>query len=107
MCGFRDICFGYYTRFSHWARDGVLPGAVDSTQAATSLPDLRVGRRMACQSDIHELPWEGGGVTVERGNLPNSERCGGSRPMAGGNTHTTTPPLRREWFLTCPGLPAP
>ena len=63
--------------------------------------------RMACQSDIHELPWEGGGVTVERGNLPNSELCGGSRPMAGGNTHTTTPPLRREWPLTCQGLPAP
>ena len=25
-----------------------------------------------------QLPGEGGGVTVERGNLPNSERCGGS-----------------------------
>jgi len=107
MRGSRDICYRYYTRFSHRARDDVWPGAVDSTQAATSLPDSIVGRRMACQSDIHELPWEGGGVTVERGNLPNSERCGGSRPMAGGNTHTTTPPLRREWFLTCPGLPAP
>ena len=53
MRGNRDICYRYYTRFSHRARDDVLPGAVDSTQAATSLPDLRVGRRMACQSDIH------------------------------------------------------
>ena len=30
MCGSRDICFGYYTRFSHRARDDVWPGAVDS-----------------------------------------------------------------------------
>ena len=51
--GSRDICCNYYTRFSHRARDDVWPGAVDSTQAATSLPDLIVGRRMACQSDIH------------------------------------------------------
>ena len=64
MRGNRDICYRYYTRFSHRARDDVLPGAVDSTQAATSLPDSIVGRRMACQSDIHELPWEGGGVTL-------------------------------------------
>ena len=49
-------------------------------------------------------PWEGGGVAVERGNLPNSERCGGSRLMTGGDTHTITPPLRREWLLTCQGL---
>ena len=47
MRGSRDICFGYCTRFSHRARDDVWPGAVDSTQAATSLPDSRVGRRMA------------------------------------------------------------
>ena len=53
MRGNRDICYRYYTRFSHRARDDVLPGAVDSTQAATSLPDSIVGRRMACQSDIH------------------------------------------------------
>ena len=46
-------------------------------------------------------------MTVERGNLPNSERCGGSRLMAGDNTYTITPPLRREWPLTCDGLPAP
>ena len=26
---------------------------------------------------------------------------------AGGDTHTITPPLRREWLLTCQGLPAP
>ena len=51
--GSRDICCNYYTRFSHRARDDVWPGAVDSTQAATSLPDSIVGRRMACQSDIH------------------------------------------------------
>ena len=107
MRGSRDICYRYYTRFSHRARDDVLPGAVDSTQAATPWLDLIVSHRRACQSDIHEPPWEGGGVTVERGNLPNGERCGGSRPMAGGNTHTTMPPLRREWFLTCHGLPAP
>ena len=54
MRGNRDICYRYYTRFSHRTRDDVLPGAVDSTQAATSLPDSIVGRRMACQSDIHE-----------------------------------------------------
>ena len=101
MCGSRDICFGYYTRLSHRARNDVLPGAVDSTQAATSLPDLRVGRRMACQSDIHELPWEGGGVTVERGNLPNSERCGGSRLMAGDNTYTIAPPWRVRQQPSC------
>ena len=53
MRGSRDICFGYCTRFSHRARDDVWPGAVDLTQAATSLPDSIVGRRMACQSDIH------------------------------------------------------
>ena len=53
MRGSRDICYIYYTRFSHRARDDVLPGAVDSTQAATSLPDSIVDRRMACQSDIH------------------------------------------------------
>ena len=47
MRGNRDICYIYYTRFSHRARDDVLPGAVDSTQAATSLPDSIVGRRMA------------------------------------------------------------
>ena len=41
----RDICYRCYTRFSHRTRDGVLHGALDSTQAATSLPDLRVGRR--------------------------------------------------------------
>ena len=41
---------------------------------------------------LMQLPWEGGGVTVERGNLPNSERCGGSRLMAGGNTYTIAPP---------------
>ena len=53
MRGNRDICYRYYTRFSHRARDDVWPGAVDSTQAATSLPVSIVGRRMACQSDIH------------------------------------------------------
>ena len=41
--GSRDICYIYYTRFSHRARDDVLPGVVDSTQAATSLPDSIVG----------------------------------------------------------------
>ena len=52
MHGSRDICCRYYTRFSrHRARDDVLPGAVDSTQATTSLPDSIVGRRMACQID--------------------------------------------------------
>ena len=55
MRGNIDICYRYYTRFSHRARDDVLPGAVDSTQAATSLPDSIVGRRMACQSDIHVI----------------------------------------------------
>ena len=44
---------------------------------------------------VDEPPWEGGGVTVERGNLPNSNRCSGSRPMAEGKTHTITPPLDR------------
>ena len=44
MRGNRDICCRYYTRFSHRARDDVLPSAVDSTQAAASLPDLTVGR---------------------------------------------------------------
>ena len=80
---------------------------MDSTQAATPWLDLIVSHRRACQSDIHEPPWEGGGVTVERGNLPNSKRCSGSRPMAEGNTHTITPLLRREWPLTYQGLPAP
>ena len=28
MRGSRDICYRYYTRFSHRARDDVLPGAV-------------------------------------------------------------------------------
>ena len=51
--------------------------------------------------------WEGGGVTVERGNLPSSEQCGRSRSIAGGNTYTIAPPLRREWPLTSQGLPAP
>ena len=46
-------------------------------------------------------------MTVERGNLPSSERCGGSRLMVGDNTYTIAPPLRREWPLTCQGLPAP
>ena len=73
MRGSRDICYRYYTRFSHRARDDVWPGAVDSTQAATSLPDSIVGRRMACQSDIHEAALKGGGVTVGRGNLPGSD----------------------------------
>ena len=73
MRGSRDICFGYCTRFSHRARDDVWPGAVDSTQAATSLPDSIVGRRMACQSDIHAAALKGGGVTVGRGNLPGSD----------------------------------
>ena len=31
-------------------------------------------------------------MTVERGNLPNSERCGGSRLMAGDSMYTITPP---------------
>ena len=31
-------------------------------------------------------------VTVERGNLPNGERCGGSRLMVGDNTYTIVPP---------------
>ena len=64
----RDICYRYYTRFSHRIRDDVSVLWIRRRQL-NSLPDLRVGRRMACQSDIHELPWEGGGVTVERGNL--------------------------------------
>ena len=46
-------------------------------------------------------------MTVERGNLPSSERCGGSRLMAGDGMYTIAPPLRREWPLTCQGLPAP
>ena len=45
MRGSRDICYTDNTRFSHRTRDDVFPGAVDSTQAATSLPDLTVGRR--------------------------------------------------------------
>ena len=36
------------------------------------------------------LPREGSGATVERGNLPNSKRCSGSRSMAGDNTRTIT-----------------
>ena len=95
-----------YYEVCHRTRDDV-SGAVDSTQAATPGLDLTVSRRRACQSDIHEPPWEGGGVTVERGNLLNSKRCSGSRPLAAGNTHTITPPLRREWALNCQGLPAP
>ena len=54
-----------------------------------------------------QLPREDNGAAVERGNLPNSKRCSGSRPMAGDNTRTITLPLRREWPLTCQGLPAP
>ena len=46
-------------------------------------------------------------MTVERGNLPNSEWCGGSRLMAGDSTYTIAPPLRREWPLTYQRLPAP
>ena len=72
MRGSRDICFGYYTRFSHRARDDVLPGAVDSTQAATSLPDSRVGRRMACQSDIHVAAL--GGLTCQGLPAPQHNR---------------------------------
>ena len=45
MRGSRDICYVDNTRFSHRTRDDVFPGAVDSTQAANSLPDLLVGRR--------------------------------------------------------------
>ena len=52
-------------------------------------------------------PWEGGGVAVERGNLPNSERCSRSRLMAEDNSHTMTPPVRREWVLLRQDLPAP
>ena len=33
MRGSRDICYRYYTRFSHRARDDVLPG----TETATSI----------------------------------------------------------------------
>ena len=50
-------------------------GAVDSTQAAIPWLDLIVSHRRTCQSDIHEPPWEGDGVAVERGNPPNSKRC--------------------------------
>ena len=60
---------------------------MDSTQAATPWLDLIVSHRRACQSDIHEPPWEGGGVPVERGNLPISKRCSGSRPMAEEHAH--------------------
>ena len=45
MRGSRDICYRDKTRFSHRTRDDVFPGAVDSTQAANSLPELLVGRR--------------------------------------------------------------
>ena len=45
MRGSRDICYTDSTGFSHRTRDDVFPGAVDSTQAATSLPDLTVGLR--------------------------------------------------------------
>ena len=33
----RDICYRYYTRFSHRTRDDVLHGALDSTQAVELL----------------------------------------------------------------------
>ena len=46
-------------------------------------------------------------MTVERGNLPSSERCGRSRAITGVSTRAIAPPLRREWPLTCQGLPAP
>ena len=64
-----EQCYRYYTSLSHRARDDVLPGAVDSTQAATSLPDSIVGRRMACQSDIHVTALGGQRGDCGAGNL--------------------------------------
>ena len=57
--------------------------------------------------DIEEASESWPGLAVERGNLPNSMQCDVSRFMTGNNTSTITPPLRREWSLTCQGLPAP
>ena len=62
------------------------------TQWKTMLPDSIVGRRMACQSDIHVAALGGRQGDCGAGNLPNSERCGGSRLMAGDSTYTIAPP---------------
>ena len=62
-----------------------------TTRAHNATLKTRVGlaaARPAGASLDEEPPGEGGGVTVERGNLPNSEQCGGSRLMAGDDTYT-------------------
>ena len=70
MHGSRDICCTIIRGLVTGHVMTWFSGAVDSTQAATPLPDLTVGRRRAGQRDIHEPPWMSGARAMTSADCP-------------------------------------